>query len=1045
MSAAAGSLRKRARDALWSRWRRQWIVEAGLPGTVRALALAALGTISMVLIVIALAPWLRRADELVHPVVGPKGGASPYAPMLALQVVPSLLALGLAYGLAAARFAGARVRLAVALVAIAGTGVLAAAMVWGPGHVALQLLPPWPARLVQTLLTVLLILLPLTLLLLPARRRWFGWGTTATLSMLAALPLAMGPSLIGRLYEAMRIPDPLGQPAAWLHTGMDNLALLLLIPFFLLSGAALHGPALSIASRTANWTAKAAGGRGPEATIPMSWATIALAAGLALLVGDRLRDGSALLGWGVGALAQAGMLVAIVGLGRRRPVELSGPQVATLVMVTVMGFFVVPALPGLVDLPRDPFQLAIGLVLALSGGLLLRTRQADLGVALMATGGLLATVALAYLSNGGRRPAGPLYQDVTMLLFAVMLLRLTLPRRRPVAEAGAEATWIMRAAFCLLLVTEGTALLDPAGAASGFTAAGILVTLWGLVSTARAWTVADRPWLPRASGVLLYFGFYLLVYAVIAWLQLQASPDAAEIQAFAGQGLRIFAVPLLALTLGSQLPATKVAAPATLGVDVEAAPGLAASTATGVPIGSWTVLVYIAGDNDLVLEAGSDLAEMQAVGSSDAVTVLVQLDRLTGGGSRRYRVERGRLHTFAWNLTDENLNFGSAATLADFVRWGIEEAPAQRCMLVIWNHGGGWQDVPADYQWQQVGFALGAGGYTGSALFAESLRDLAGLSEEDRAVALDQHAQDFLDNQELQQALASAGRRLDIIGFDACLMNMLEVAYQLRDVAGIMVGSQEDEPLAGWPYDRILRTLVDEPSIAPESLARAIVEQYRAAHAEPGSEAGDGAATTLAGGVAARRSLLEVPNQETWPGRGLTQSALALDACDTVVTALNALAETLIIGLDTERHRVDDARTAAQRFTNPAYVDLADLARLLTAGGTDAIGLAAQGLLAALGASATQAAAPGAGETGTMVLSNAAIGAGAAYAGGISVYMPAPGCMVAGYERLDLAQRTRWWDFLTRYAGAPVAHDTRGPTERSTDTGKDSSKESEGT
>ncbi|MBW1675421.1 MAG: hypothetical protein JRF30_01090 [Deltaproteobacteria bacterium] len=63
---------------------------------------------------------------------------------------------------------------------------------------------------------------------------------------------------------------------------------------------------------------------------------------------------------------------------------------------------------------------------------------------------------------------------------------------------------------------------------------------------------------------------------------------------------------------------------------------------------------------------------------------------------------------------------------------------------------------------------------------------------------------DALDNQELKNVLSGVsqriGRKIDILGLDACLMNMIEVAYQLKDCVQVMVGSEEEEPFDGWPY-----------------------------------------------------------------------------------------------------------------------------------------------------------------------------------------------------------------------------------------------------
>ena len=53
--------------------------------------------------------------------------------------------------------------------------------------------------------------------------------------------------------------------------------------------------------------------------------------------------------------------------------------------------------------------------------------------------------------------------------------------------------------------------------------------------------------------------------------------------------------------------------------------------------------------------------------------------------------------------------------------------------------------------------------------------------------------------------------KIDVIGFDACLMAMLETAYALRDSGSVMVASEELEPGDGWSYDNFLRRLSPTP------------------------------------------------------------------------------------------------------------------------------------------------------------------------------------------------------------------------------------------
>jgi len=80
-------------------------------------------------------------------------------------------------------------------------------------------------------------------------------------------------------------------------------------------------------------------------------------------------------------------------------------------------------------------------------------------------------------------------------------------------------------------------------------------------------------------------------------------------------------------------------------------------------------------------------------------------------------------------------------------------------------------------------------------------------------------------------------RPVDLVGMDACLMTMLEVAYQLREHARILVGSETVEPGPGWPHDRILGELTASLATTPDELAAVVVKRCVEFYAGSGQEA----------------------------------------------------------------------------------------------------------------------------------------------------------------------------------------------------------------
>jgi len=222
----------------------------------------------------------------------------------------------------------------------------------------------------------------------------------------------------------------------------------------------------------------------------------------------------------------------------------------------------------------------------------------------------------------------------------------------------------------------------------------------------------------------------------------------------------------------------------------------------------WTVMVYLDADNDLESAGIDDINEMEMVGSSTDVNIVVQADRIPNYDisnnnwttTRRYYITQDfdSVQINSQLISDlGELNMGDPQTLIDFTTWAVTEYPAKKYLLVIWNHGGGFRSptyTAKDIAWDDT-----SGG-------------------------------DRITIPELEYALSvistQMGKKVDIVGMDACLMAMAEVAYQIKDYADILVTSEESEPNDGWPYDTILGQLVSYPTMTPNQLATNIVDNY---------------------------------------------------------------------------------------------------------------------------------------------------------------------------------------------------------------------------
>jgi hypothetical protein len=278
------------------------------------------------------------------------------------------------------------------------------------------------------------------------------------------------------------------------------------------------------------------------------------------------------------------------------------------------------------------------------------------------------------------------------------------------------------------------------------------------------------------------------------------------------------------------------------------------TTTTTVPEpeagGSWTVLVYGLGDNNLEAALLRDLEEMTAVPPA-ALSFVVLADR-----SPEYTDEAlpgigdwdtaKVLSVGPGGFTEEadlgELNLGDPAVLTDFVTRTIAGHPADHYALVLWNHGS-----PAG-----VGSDESHGDVLSTPEIAAGAR--AGLD-------------------------AAGVPRFDLIGFDACLMGAYEVAASVAPLADYMVASEELEPNEGWDYSAF-GILAEQPdTVTALGLGREIVSRFLAT-----SAVGDSSITmslldlSQVGGLVASLDALNeaiAPDMATFAstiGRGRNQS-----------------------------------------------------------------------------------------------------------------------------------------------------------------------------
>ena len=313
---------------------------------------------------------------------------------------------------------------------------------------------------------------------------------------------------------------------------------------------------------------------------------------------------------------------------------------------------------------------------------------------------------------------------------------------------------------------------------------------------------------------------------------------------------------------------------------------------------NWTVMLYMMGDNDLAGYIDEDLNGLESVDLQGA-TVVVQAD--TPGHTRRGPIVHDMnplAVTSPLETLDRCVDMGDADELRGFLEWTATNHPADRYALVLWDHG----------------FGFG------------------GVGEAER-----------LEVSELRLALEQSGTTVDVVSFDACLMGMAEVAYEISDVVGYMTGSEARSYKiwgggfygGGFLYGSLLGALAADPEMSPLTFSEHVVSSYG--------------------------SLFNYLNfNYVNPGVGGTQSAINLRRMEGLTQALDELADTAIAEYSTAVwDEIRDAVSAAQVYgtaiaDKAPYNNFRDLGQYLAylslpgTAITNPIRLAAQNALSAL-------------------------------------------------------------------------------------------------
>jgi hypothetical protein len=298
----------------------------------------------------------------------------------------------------------------------------------------------------------------------------------------------------------------------------------------------------------------------------------------------------------------------------------------------------------------------------------------------------------------------------------------------------------------------------------------------------------------------------------------------------------------------------------------------------------WTVLVYMVADtgDSFYQYAMMDITEMMKARFDDQIRVVVHANAPSPWKTKCWKVT-GAPKVEAGDAGDGEIGVATEIDsysngLLDFVQESVDKYESENYLLVLWGHGEGidWKEKvvanrPLSSPIKGAGkrFAPGSQGAIEVGELGKSLAELR---------------------------LEKVPKERVVVGFDACLMGMVEVFDEIHPYVGWAVAADDEIPDTGWPYTNILQLLGDCPDISPKELAENIVDICAQSYSDPNQNP---------------------ESKVSFAACDLSKSPTVLEAMKNLTNELSAC-----IKEPSVREAVKEARDFAEDLQEKAYVDL---------------------------------------------------------------------------------------------------------------------------
>jgi hypothetical protein len=355
----------------------------------------------------------------------------------------------------------------------------------------------------------------------------------------------------------------------------------------------------------------------------------------------------------------------------------------------------------------------------------------------------------------------------------------------------------------------------------------------------------------------------------------------------------------------------------------------------------WTWAIFVGADNSLSSCADTNFAQLKqglTTASVGVINVIAVIDQSRSGDVKCYKITPGGSTAIANSAIDSSwgteIDTGSYVNMEKFAKYVYTNYPAQHYLLDLWNHGGAWSGC----NWDDT---------SGSHCTMAQLKTMVAYV----------------------QASVLNGNKIDVLGFDECLMDTPEALAQISPSVSYAFASEKSEPGDGWCYDTMLKDLCANTGWTGSQLADDIAKKYVAQYTSD----------------------------------DVTGAAIDLSKIPDLLTAIDALAQAIIAAGSSISSSMSSAVSATQQYDSYSQYDLYDLcAKIISKVSVAAVKTAATNLETLITSSG-------------LVIGSYHYGSGATQAHGMAIYWGTD-YSNSEYTNTNFCSQTKWDDMLRTFA-----------------------------